>query len=204
MTARAEARRTHIDDSLSGLEIDELRFATRIGDLGSGAGLPGLVVAAALPRTEVDLIESVGRKCEFMRDAIAAMELSNARVVQARAEAWGRLDGEGRERYDVVTVRAVARLATLAELASPLLRDGGVLVAWKGERDASEEAEAVAAATRTAVHPDRSLSVVPFPGARNRRLDVLVKRGPTPDGLPRRDGMAAKRPFGSATVRRRG
>lgn len=197
ITSRDEARRVHVADSLSGLELPEIRSAERIADLGAGAGLPGLVLAAALPGVGFDLIESIGRKCGFMRDAIAAMELANATVVNARAEAWAAPHAAGRERYDVVTARAVARLATLAELAAPLLRGGGALVAWKAVPDPEEQDEAARAAARTGLMPERSVAVDPFEGARRRRLDVLVKAGPTPDGLPRRDGMAAKRPFGS-------
>ena len=100
----------------------------------------GLALAAALPHAEVDLIESVGRKCAFMERAADEAGISNARVVNTRSEEWA--GGDGRESYDAVTARAVGRLSTLAELASPLLKDGGVLVAWKGKRDEEEEAAA--------------------------------------------------------------
>ena len=89
-----------------------------------------------------------------MREAIAAAEIPNARVVNARSEEHAPSDAPGREAYDAVTARAVARLATLAELASPLLREGGVLVAWKGRRDAEEEAELERAAEATAMEAD--------------------------------------------------
>jgi 16S rRNA (guanine527-N7)-methyltransferase len=189
------ARDVHIADSLSGLELGPVRSARRIADLGSGAGLPGLVLAAALPEAQVDLIESLDRKCEFLRDAIERMGLDNATVVCERSEDWA--SGGGRESYDVVTARAVGRLATLAELASPLLRDGGVLAAWKGARSAEEEAEAVRAADQLAVEPVEIRSVRPYPASRDRHIHLLRKNGPTPNGLPRRPGMAAKRPFGT-------
>jgi 16S rRNA (guanine527-N7)-methyltransferase len=189
------AREVHIADSLSGLEIEPIREARRLADLGSGAGLPGLVLAAELPDARFDLIESVSRKCDFLREAVRRMGLSNADVLCRRAEDWAA--GEGREAYDVVTARAVGRLATLAELASPLLRDGGALVAWKGTRSDDEEAEATRAAARLAMQPVEIRSVRPFPGSRDRHIHLLRKNGPTPNGLPRRPGMAAKRPFGS-------
>jgi 16S rRNA (guanine527-N7)-methyltransferase len=190
-----EAREVHLADSLSGLEVDDLRAAARIADVGSGAGLPGLVLAASLPAAAVDLIESSSRKCDFLRRAILRMAIGNATVVCDRAETWAA--GEGREAYDAVTARAVGSLATLAELASPLLPDGGVLVAWKGRRDPREEAAVVRAAEAVAVEPDRILPVEPYPGSRDRHIHVLRKNGPTPIDLPRRPGMAAKRPFGS-------
>jgi 16S rRNA (guanine527-N7)-methyltransferase len=189
------AREVHIADSLSGLELEPIRTAERIADLGSGAGLPGLVLAAALPETRVDLVESIERKCEFLRDAIERMRLENAMVVCARSEDWA--GGEGAGAYDLVAARAVGRLATLVELASPLLRDGGTLAAWKGRRDAEEEAELARVADRVGMEPIEIRSVRPYPTSRDRHIHLLRKNGPTPNGLPRRPGMAAKRPFGT-------
>ena len=189
------AREVHIADSLSALELEPLRSAGRIADLGSGAGLPGLVIAAALPGSRVELIESASRKCAFLREAIERMRLENAAVVCERSEEWAA--GGGREAYDAVTARAVGPLPTLAELASPLLREGGVLAAWKGVRSADEEAKAARGADRLAMEPIEIRSVQPYPASRDRHIHLLRKNGPTPDGLPRRPGMAAKRPFGS-------
>jgi 16S rRNA (guanine527-N7)-methyltransferase len=162
--------------------------------VGSGAGLPGLVLAAALPEARVDLIESLGRKCEFIRLAGDRMRASNARVVCERSETWAA--GDGREAYEAVTARAVGRLSTLAELASPLLVDGGVLVAWKGRRNVDEEAELGRAAERLAIEPVEVRWVGPYAGSRHRHLHLLRKSGATPEDLPRRPGVAKKRPFG--------
>jgi 16S rRNA (guanine527-N7)-methyltransferase len=192
------ARSVHIDDSLSGLEVEALRSAERLADLGSGAGLPGLVLAAELPGVQVDLIESAGRKCDFLREAIERMGLRNATVVCERSEEWAL--GEGREAYGAITARAVGSLATLAELASPLLREGGILVAWKGARDPAEERQLELAAPRLAIDPGEVRSVRPYPRSRDRHIHLLRKNGPTPSDLPRRPGMAAKRPFGSERV----
>ena len=194
-----EAWRTHVLDSLTGLEVPALRDAKRIADVGAGAGFPGMALAAALPGSHVDLIEATGRKCEFMRRAAEAARIDNARVVHARAEEWGasRPPDGGRGDADAVTARAVGRLSTLAELASPLLREGGTLVAWKGRRDPEEEAEAERAAEPLAMRHEQ---VVPAPeaaGFEHRHLHVFTKVGPTPTGLPRRSGMAKKRPLGT-------
>ncbi|MGA6946462.1 MAG: 16S rRNA (guanine(527)-N(7))-methyltransferase RsmG [Solirubrobacterales bacterium] len=189
------ARDVHIADSLSGLEIESLASANRIADLGSGAGLPGLALAACLPGSRFDLIESVGRKCEFLRTAIERMGLANAAVVCERSEDWAA--GEGREGYEAVTARAVGSLATVAELASPLLAEGGVLAVWRGARSSEEEAEVARAADRLAIEPIEIRSVRPYEGSRDRHIHLLRKNGPTPNELPRRPGLAAKRPFGS-------
>jgi 16S rRNA (guanine527-N7)-methyltransferase len=185
----------HIADSLSGLELEPVRVARRIADLGSGAGLPGLVLAAALPGQRFDLIESNSRKCAFIASAIERMGLENATVVCARSEEWA--GGDGREAYDAVTARAVGSLAVLAELASPLLVEGGMLVAWKGARSEAEEAELAKAGGELAMEQVEMRAVKPFAGSRDRHIHLVRKNGPTPNGLPRRPGMAAKRPFGS-------
>jgi len=188
------AWRVHVEDSLTGLEVEDLRKARRIADIGSGAGFPGLVLAVALPRAEVELMESVARKCEFMRRAIAASGISNARVVNARSEEVAA--GEARESYAAVTARAVGRLSTLAELASPLLREGGVLVAWKGKRDREEEQQLARASEQLAMRPERVLDVGDRAGSKHRHLHLIRKVGPAPADLPRRPGMAKKRPRG--------
>ncbi len=139
-------------------------------------------------------MESVARKCEFMRRAIAASGISNARVVNARSEEVAA--GEARESYDAVTARAVGRLSTLAELASPLLREGGVLVAWKGKRDREEEQQLARASEQLAMRPERVLDVGDRAGSKHRHLHLIRKVGPAPADLPRRPGMAKKRPRG--------
>lgn len=194
VTEPSDAWRVHVADSLSGLAVDELRDAAKIADIGSGAGFPGLPLAAALPGSQLDLIESVGRKCDFIRRAVDAAGLSNAAVLNARSEELA--SGPRRESYDAVVARAVGRLSTLAELASPLLREGAVLVAWKGRRDAEEEAQLARATAVLAMSPERVLPVGPYAGSKHRHLHVIRKSGPTPADLPRRAGMAKKRPRG--------
>jgi 16S rRNA (guanine527-N7)-methyltransferase len=190
---------THLADSLSGLTVAELRRARRIADVGSGVGFPGLALAVALPEVKVDLLESMGRKTAVATRLIQAADVTNARAVTARAEEWAGLPpalGGGREAYDAVAARALAPLAVLVEYAAPLLRDGGVLVAWKGARDAEEEAGGGRAAERLRMAVRGVERVVPFGGARDRHLHVFEKVGPTPEGFPRRAGMARKRPLG--------
>jgi 16S rRNA (guanine527-N7)-methyltransferase len=194
VTEPDRAWRVHVEDSLTGLEVEELAGAVKIADIGSGAGFPGLVLAVALPDSQVDLIESVGRKCEFIQRAIDTASIPNATVLNARSEEIA--TGERRESYDAVTARAVGRLSTLAELASPLLRENGILVAWKGKRDPDEEAQLERAADQLAMRPEQVLDVGDRAGSKHRHLHILRKLAPTPDVLPRRPGMAKKRPRG--------
>lgn len=184
----------HVADSLTGLRIPDLVAAARIADVGAGAGFPGIALAVALPDSEVDLIESVGRKCAFMERAVAAAGIANARVLETRSEDW--TGAGGREAYDAVTARAVGRLSTLAELASPLLKPNGVLVAWKGKRDPDEEQQLARAAESLAMRPETILDVGKEAGSKHRHLHVIRKTGPTPANLPRKPGIAKKRPKG--------
>jgi len=188
------AWKVHVEDSLTGLEVPDLAGASRIADVGAGAGFPGLILAVALPTAQVDLLESVGRKCEFMRRAIDVAGIANAHVLNTRSEDWAA--SEGRDAYDAVTARAVGRLSTLAELASPLLKPNSVLVAWKGKRDPDEEQQLENAAEALAMHPEQILDVGDRAGSQHRHLHVLRKSGPTPTNLPRKPGIAKKRPKG--------
>ncbi len=156
------------------------------------------MLAIALPRAQVDLIESAGRKTAVIDRLIQAVELSNARSVTARVEDFARRPaavGGGREAYDAVTARAVGPLAVLVEYAAPLLRSDGVLVAWKGARDAEEEGAGAAAAEKVGMEVRRCCPVQPYPASENRHLHVFRKIAPTPPEFPRRAGMARKRPL---------
>jgi 16S rRNA (guanine527-N7)-methyltransferase len=188
------AWKVHVADSLTGLEVPELREAHRIADVGAGAGFPGLVLAVALPDAKVDLIESVSRKTAFITHAATEAGIPNATALTIRAEDLAK--AEDRESYDIVTARAVARLSTLAELASPLLKENGVLIAWKGRRDAEEEAQMSRAAESLAMRPESILDVGGRAGSEHRHLHILRKSAATPPDLPRKSGMAKKRPRG--------
>jgi 16S rRNA (guanine527-N7)-methyltransferase len=107
----------------------------RVGDVGSGAGLPGLVLAIARPDVQMVLIEPMERRTGWLRDEAARLGLSNVDVVRGRAEEVGEL------RLDQVTARAVSALRTLIPMAAPLVRVGGELILMKGAR-VTDEAEA--------------------------------------------------------------
>ena len=199
-TAVHEPRRAvnvHIADSLAGLDIEEVRGARLIADLGAGAGLPGLVLASVLPDAQVVLVEAANRKCDFLRSTIVAMGIDNTEVVWARAEEWA--DGIGR--FDVVCARALAALPVICEYAAPLLREGGLLVAWKGIVSDEEAADVAAAAAHLGLAVDPVRRVAPYPASGRRTLHVLRKVAPTPARYPRRPGMASKRPLSAKSLR---
>jgi 16S rRNA (guanine527-N7)-methyltransferase len=182
----------HLADSLVALELEVVRNAHAALDLGSGPGAPGLPLAAALPETTWLLLESARRKCAFLERAASACGITNAEVVHARAESFG----AGRGHHDLVTARAVARLAVTAEYAAPLMRVGGTFVAWAGKRDEHEESVAADAARELGLEGPRVLHVEPFPEAEHRHLYLVSKVRVTPSRFPRRPGVALRRPLG--------
>jgi 16S rRNA (guanine527-N7)-methyltransferase len=183
----------HIADSLVALELDPVRRAGEIADLGAGAGFPGLPLAAALPASEFHLLESNARKCEFLRETAAQVGLPAVTVVWARAEEWE----QGRGAHDAVLARALAAQPVVLEYAAPLLREGGVLVDWRGRRLPAEEAAAKRAAAELGLLRREIRATEPSPGVRDHHLHVFEKVAPTPPRFPRRAGIARKRPLGA-------
>jgi 16S rRNA (guanine527-N7)-methyltransferase len=182
----------HLADSLVALELDHVPWDGRIADLGAGPGFPGLPLAIALPGSSVTLVESNARKCQFLEQAVRRIALPNAVVMRVRAEQWR--DGLGA--CDVVVARALAALPVVAEYAAPLLRVGGALVAWRGQRDPIEETMGASAAAELGLEPLDAVAVKPYPEALHRHLHVMVKVTPTPPRFPRRPGVARKHPLG--------
>ncbi len=186
-----EAVARHVADSLSALVLPFMGEARHIADLGSGAGWPGLALAATLPDAEVALVESAIRHCRYLERALEVSGLANVTVVNARAEAWPEALGV----HDVVTARALGALAVILEYAAPLLREGGHVVAWKGAVGVEEAADAAAAAGILGLEVLEVVPVRPFPAARDHTLHAFRKIAPTPERFPRRPGMATKRPL---------
>jgi 16S rRNA (guanine527-N7)-methyltransferase len=178
----------HLADSLAALPL--LGSPGRLADVGTGAGFPGLALAAALPACAVTLFESQARHARVAERLRDAAGLRNVTVVAERVESVG-----APASFDAVTARAVAPLAVLVEYAAPLLVAGGRLVAWKGARDAAEERAGEAAAAVVGLAPERVERVEPFAGAHSRHLHLYVKTAPTPARFPRRPGIARKRPL---------
>lgn len=114
-------------------------FSGRVGDVGSGAGLPGLVLAIARPDVEWVLIETMERRVTWLTEQVRELGLDNVEVVRTRAEEWNQGPA-----LDAVTARAVSAFRTLIPLTAPLVRDGGELILLKGanaqaEIDAAEK-----------------------------------------------------------------
>jgi 16S rRNA (guanine527-N7)-methyltransferase len=194
VTDPAEAVDVHVADSLSALPLLDAMRPARVADIGSGAGFPGIALAVARPQLEVDLVESAIRKCLFMEDLTAGVGLERVKVVHSRVEEWGRASGRGA--YDAVVVRALGTMPMLLEYAAPLLREDGVMVAWKTEPSALPQA--AVAADALGMELDRVVKVEPYAASRDRHLHLYRRVRPVPEAYPRRPGMARKRPLGGS------
>jgi len=199
---REEATRSLIGDALALLDIAEARATLESDkapavDLGAGAGVPGLPLAIAVPAARLVTLESVGKKCAFLRAAVAELRLGErVTVVCARSEGHAARGAPGREAYALALARAVGPLPTVAELAAPLLADGAALLVPTTVRRAEEEWGAGEAAARRcglALERVEPLSRSPL----THSVCVVARKvAPTPDWLPRRPGRARTHPFG--------
>jgi 16S rRNA (guanine527-N7)-methyltransferase len=161
----------------------------RVIDVGSGGGLPGLVLAIVLPDVQFTLLESTGKKAEFLMHAAKALGLPNVQILNERAEKAGH-DPSHRERYDAAMARAVGPLAVIAELTVPLVRVGGQVLLIKGARAAEELLEARQALYMLHVQHAGTIET------RTNRLVVLEKMRKTPRVYPRREGEPKRAPLG--------
>jgi 16S rRNA (guanine527-N7)-methyltransferase len=167
-----EARRTLLDDSLRGVEL-VADFPGPIVDVGSGGGVPGIPIAHALPKRKVTLLEANARKCEFLR----TWAPPNARALQGRAEE------QKPDVYGVAVAKALSPPPVAAEWCLPLVRSGGAAVLWVGPSADSARVARVAERLGGELTEERD------------GLFVLRKLRPTPEGFPRRTGVARKRPL---------
>ena len=168
----AEARRALLDDSLRGADVVR-RLEGAIVDVGSGGGVPGIPLAAALPERQVTLLEANGRKCDFLREWAPP----NATVAQGRAEE------QETDVFGVAVAKALAPPPVAAEWCLPLVRPGGVAILWIGPTADAGRVARVAEQLGGELGEDAG------------GLLVLRKLEPTPSGFPRRPGMARKRPL---------
>jgi 16S rRNA (guanine527-N7)-methyltransferase len=183
----------HFLDSLSCASAWPVAAAGLI-DVGSGAGFPGLALKIWQPDLHLTMVESVGKKADFLEHITEMLGLTDVVVLRERVEAVGHML-QHRERYDVATVRAVAELRVLAEYCLPLLRVGGRLIALKGH-NLQAELDAAAGAIATLGGMPPQMSDVHIAGLEPRSLVCIDKQAATPDRFPRAVGVPARRPLG--------
>lgn len=184
---REAAWMRHIFDALTLLPILQQSQAKSVVDVGSGGGIPGLVLAIVLQECQFTLVESTGKKAKFLAETVTDLGLENVRVRADRAETLGA--GDLREVCDVVVSRAVSRLPSLLEYCLPMVRPGGHFVAIKGEQAAAEVAQSA--------HALGELRGVVVEQLRTPTgtLIIIEKTGRVPKRYPRALGEPERRPL---------
>jgi 16S rRNA (guanine527-N7)-methyltransferase len=185
--------RLHLLDALSALPLLHELAPRRALELGSGGGVPGIVLALARPSVAWTLVDSARRKADALSAFVDTLALANVEVIAERAEVLGH-DPRHRGKHDMVIARACAALPVLLEYALPLVRVGGAVLAWKG---AVADAEMTAGRTAAALLGGGALDVreTGIRALGGHRLVLIRKRGPTPERYPRRPGEPARRPL---------
>ncbi|CAK7328986.1 unnamed protein product [Dovyalis caffra] len=188
----------HIEDSLAiippindsyishcNASIDGIKLV----DVGTGAGLPGLVLAIACPAWKVTLLESMNKRCVFLEHAVSVTGLSNVEVVRGRAENLGQ-NVSFREKFDVAVARAVAEMRILAEYCLPLVRVGGLFIAAKGHDPQEEVRNAERSLQLMGASVLQLRSVESHSPYGQRTAIICSKDRPTPRKYPRDPGVA--------------
>ncbi len=184
----------HFLDSLICLQAADFQEKQKIIDVGSGAGFPGMVLKIFCRYLEVDLLDSLQKRIDFLNNVIANLKLTDIRAIHGRAEELGQ-NKLYREKYDIVVSRAVANLTVLAEYCLPLAKIGGSFIALKGpnahlEIKEAERAVAVLGGELAAVNK------LELPILKDQRTIIVFKKVfAAPDKYPRRSGMPAKKPL---------
>lgn len=188
------ADRNYIDSLMPYLVTDWLDKAGTLLDVGSGAGFPGIPLAIALPSCRVTMLDSLGKRVDFINRVVSELGL-NAEAVHYRAEEAAKTPAM-REKFDVVTARAVAYLPTLCELCLPFARVGGAFIDYHGPKADTEIPEAKEAVRMLGGGTITQVSA-PVPGRDwDHRLIRINKTGHTSAAYPRKPGDPGRKPLG--------
>lgn len=192
ITDGEQARLLHIEDSLVGLpEVNEAPDGL-YGDLGSGGGFPGVPLALATGRTTL-LVDSVKKKMAIVQSALDDLSLSEQ--ISTSSERIEDLPLEYKEKFAVLTARALSKLVSLIELASPLLKKGGRLVCYKAQLSSEELEEALAVQDLVGMKMISQREICLSDGETTRTIVVFEKIGKSRIKLPRGIGLAQKQPL---------
>lgn len=191
ITGEEDAARLHFLDCAALLTVLDFKHKSVI-DVGTGAGFPGLPLKLAEPSIRLTLLDSLGKRVQFLEETVRALGLREVETVLSRAE---EAPAALRERFDVATARAVTRLALLSELCLPFVRVGGVFAAMKGP-DPEEEVNEAQPAIRTLGGRVKDVRRYTIPGTDVVHSVVLIeKTAETPEKYPRRWAKMQKEPI---------
>ena len=183
----------HFLDCLIVGKLADFQKGQRIIDVGTGAGFPGLVLAAAYPETEVTLLDSTGKKLKAVEDIAKRMGVANVQIIHMRAEDAGK-KGEYRQQYDFATARAVAELRVLLEYTLPFVKVGGSFLSLKGAA-AIEEIDGATNSLKTLGGKIEKVNEFTLPGGDKRAIINVKKISQIPSRYPRVSAQIAKKPL---------
>lgn len=184
----------HFIDSLSIIKVISMGEVHTVLDLGTGAGFPGIPLKIAFPHLKITLVDSLNKRIKFLNEVIEALSLEEIEGVHARAEDIAKKE-EYREQYDLCVSRAVANLSTLGEYCVPFIHNGGLFVAYKGEK-VDEEMQGVKKAFDALGAELEAVKQFTLPGTDIDRKMVLVRKiRNTPKKYPRKAGLPSKEPL---------
>ena len=194
LTAITEPREfaiKHIIDSLSAWDDEIFQGVETLADVGTGAGFPAIPLKIFKPQLKLCLIDSLAKRTEFLKKVVAELELENVEIIHGRAEDLSK-QKTFRERFDVVTSRAVARLNVLAEYCLPFVKVGGKFVALKG-KNFQEELDEARAAIKILGGGEILIREIKLPTLDDKRAVIYIdKKKSTPEKYPRRESLIRK------------
>ena len=194
ITDPEQAARLHMLDSAALLLCADFQGEKTLIDVGTGAGFPGLVLKILVPSLQVTLLDSLGKRVDWLRETADQLGLEGVTCLHARAEEQALVKGF-RDSFDFAAARAVADLRLLCELCLPSVKPGGRFLAMKST-GSGQELEEAGRAIRTLGGAVAAVEDYPVPGAGvTHRLIQIEKRAPTPKGFPRRWAKAQKAPL---------
>ena len=195
ITDKEEFVLKHLIDSLTAAKMPYFNNITKIVDIGTGAGFPGVPLAILFPDIEFCLVDAIKKKLHVIDEVCSELQINNVKTCHARAEDFGR-DKQHREKYDLCLSRAVADLAILCEYCIPLIKPGGMFIAYKGPKSEEEK--------------KRSLKAIKILGGEmvkefkpefaefqemEHRILIIKKIKHTPSEYPRKAGTPSKNPL---------
>ena len=189
-----DVMKKHFIDSISLIKAYDVSSASKVIDVGTGAGFPGLALKIAYPSLKMTLLDSLNKRIQFLDAVIDELELSGVETVHGRAEDYAK-PSKLREKYDLCVSRAVANLSTLSEYCLPFVKEGGLFISYKSEKVSEEIVKAEGAIKLLGGKIENQVEFMLPSSNIYRNLFMIRKVNKTPSKFPRKAGMPSKEPL---------